>query len=541
MLFSKRQSHLGKLLTTVILAAGLTGLSACESTPSSRSSSSSRTPTTATTSGNTGPAAPTTAPARATPASSTTSSDGMSRVAVSLPTGDPRTSALTLEKVMPAQVMVGQSFDYMINVLNVSDISLDNVIVSDSLPEGFNVADSSPRYASRDDGVATWNLGTIAPGQSKGIRLRGSASDTGMISSCASVTYDTSLCSTIVVVQPELQLVKRVPAEVTLCEEIPVTFTVTNTGTGNADNVVISDPLPRGWTNEAGQREITLNVGTLKAKESKSYTVKVKTSSTGEFENTATATASNNLSATSGTTTTIVRQPVLQILKRGPESVYAGRDVTFQIAVRNAGDATAKNVVIEDTLPTNSSFVSASDNGRNTAGKVTWTLPELRPGDTKAYTVTVAADGISTIRNSVSAKADCADEVSANAQTLVEGIPGLLLECVDLADPIELGQNITYVITATNQGTAPGTNIKITCQLPASMTYVSSTGTTRGSVRDGMITFAPLASLAPGQQATWRIETTAKTAEVAQISVIMEATELRGKTMSETETTILYE
>ncbi len=543
------------LLSAAVLAAGVGILPACETDNSGRRASTHSTydvPRHNTqASSNTRTAQPRTetrqAPAaettrRSAPRATNVSTSGnMSRSSIALPTGDPRTSALTLEKMMPREVVAGQPFDYIINVTNVSDVALNNVIVSDTLPSGMRIASSEPDFMSRAGDASQWNLGTIPPGESRAIRLRASAAGAGTLSSCATVTYDSSLCSTIEVVQPELQLVKRVPSEALLCEMIPVTFTVTNSGSGSARNVVINDPLPQGWATEAGQREIRINVGTLAAGQSESYTVNVKSSSTGSFENTATATAANDLSAESGTTTTVVSQPELQIIKRGPERRYAGRNITYQVAVRNVGDATARNVVIEDRLPSNARFVSASNNGRQSGGNVVWNLSELRPGASASFDVTVASSALGTVRNTVVARAECAAEVSANAQTRVEGIPGLLLECVDVEDPIEVGNNITYVITVTNQGSAPGTGIKITADLPDSTTYVSSEGATRGNVRGDTITFATLPSLAPGQRATWRIIATAREAEVAQISVVMEANELQGKTMSETEATNLYE
>ncbi len=41
------------------------------------------------------------------------------------------------------------------------------------------------------------------------------------------------------------------------------------------------------------------------------------------------------------------------------------------------------------------------------------------------------------------------------------GIAAVMLEVIDIEDPIPVGDTATYLITATNQGSAPQTNMKV--------------------------------------------------------------------------------
>ena len=63
-----------------------------------------------------------------------------------LPTGDPATSVITIEKFSPAVVNVNNSYDYTVRVRNISSgMDLADVVVTDKLPaSGYAYESSSP-------------------------------------------------------------------------------------------------------------------------------------------------------------------------------------------------------------------------------------------------------------------------------------------------------------------------------------------------------------------------------------------------------------
>jgi len=239
-------------------------------------------------------------------------------------------------------------------------------------------------------------------------------------------------------------------------------------------------------------------------------------------------------------TTTVVRQPVLVITKTGPEKRYLGRSVTYEITITNKGDAAAEKLVVEDQLPTGVKSVIASNGGRPMGGKVVWNLGTLAPERSKKVSLTLSPMKAGSITNTAMATATCAQGVRASATTSVEGISAVLLEVIDVEDPIEIGSNETYVITATNQGSAPDTNIKIVCTLEDNMQYVSSSGATRGSSVGNTVTFSPLGSLAPKAKATWRVVVKAVKAGDVRFTVVMNTDQLT-RPVQETEATHLYD
>jgi uncharacterized repeat protein (TIGR01451 family) len=131
----------------------------------------------------------------------------------------------------------------------------------------------------------------------------------------------------------------------------------------------------------------------------------------------------------------------LAIVKRAsPRSVFVGERVTWTVTVTNKGPDTATNVVIEDKLPDDVSFVDGSlDVPSNvTCIGARCTIPSLAPAAsvTGSFITTATADGTKT--NTVTVDADQTDanpaDNAASAQVLVtsgdEPIVAPVLECV---------------------------------------------------------------------------------------------------------------
>ena len=123
---------------------------------------------------------------------------------------------------------------------------------------------------------------------------------------------------------------------------------------------------------------------------------------------------------------------------------------------------------------------------------------------------------------------------------MVRGISAILLECVDVEDPIEVGSMETYLITVTNQGSADGTNIVISCSLPATQAFVSAEGPTQHRVVGNTITFSALPTLAPKAKQIYKVVVKGVGTGDTRFHVTLTSDQIDSP-VDETESTHIYE
>ena len=457
-----------------------------------------------------------------------------------LPTGDPATSVISLEKMVQDPVVVGQEFDYQIRVGNISNcLTLDDVIVTDGTLNGPWQFISADPPGNQADGKMTWNLGKLAQGETRTINVRGKATGDGNMFGCASVVWTPIVCIDTNAVTAALALEKSTPAKVSICDDIPITLVVRNTGSGTATGVRVTDELPSGWTAADGSATLSWDIGSLGGGESRELTAMARSSRTGSFTNNASASADGNLSATASSSTS-VHKPVFQITKTGREEQVMAKQVHYTLALKNTGDWPAANTSIEDTVTGADAITAASDGGAVSGNRVVWNLGTMEPGAERTVTVTVRRDSEGRTSNVATARGECADDVTANAATTYKGIPAVLLEVIDTVDPVEIGGQTVYVITVTNQGSAADNDIEIVCEAENTAKLISAGGATTGNISGQKVTFTPLPSLGAGEVAEWRVTVEASTEGDTRFTVILNTRET-DREIRETEATRMYE
>lgn len=459
------------------------------------------------------------------------------RVERAYPTGDRNTSVILLERLDPSEVRLGDEMSYRIRLTNISRGPVDEIVLAEQPPSGMRVNSMSPNPARQEGGRSVWEFKRLEPGRSETVQVFGKADATGKLSGCATVTFNTNICSNIPVVEPKLALTKSLPPSAVLCDEIPMRITVTNTGSGAARAVRLSDSLPRGLITTDNREAFAVDLGDLQAGQSREVLVRLKATQTGEFNNTARATEEGGLSA-EGSATVVVRKPELSLTKTCPDVRFLGRPADFELTLRNTGDAPATDVVLTDNVPAGLNFVTADNGGQFSGGVVTWRLGTIEPGASRSVRLSVNCRERGVFENTAAARAYCAD-ARASCRMEVKGIAAILLEVIDVHDPIEIGADETYEIEVLNQGSTEGTNIRVVAELPPEMRFVSASGPTRERVSGRTIEFDPIPSLAPKAKAVYRVIARGEQAGDVRFKVSITSDQITSP-VQETESTHVY-
>jgi len=415
-----------------------------------------------------------------------------------------------MSKTMPAEVALGETFAAELHLT--AQACAANVIVRDMVPGGTSYVRSEPAAAVDGDRL-TWVVGDLDSGEARTIKVWLKAGKEGTIVNCASVSGDPRTCVATRVVNPAIQLTKTEPKDVVICDPIPVTLTVKNTGSSKLTNVKVTDTLPAGLSSD-GKNSLVFDAGTLAPGESKEFKFNATAARTGNYNNAAEVTSDQGVSA-KATASTAVHQAVLAIACKARDQQYMGRPFEVCYTVSNNGDAPAPGTQLVVAVPSGTTFVSATGGGKASGGNIVWDLGALAPGAKQDLCATFTSSTAGKYAFNGSVKGTCATQVSSTCETKIVGISALLLEKADNPDPIQINENTTYTVKVTNQGTADDTNIKMVVEFPEEITPVSASN--GGTVSGKTVTFPAYPRLAPKQAFEYTI--TAKGVKVGDARV----------------------
>jgi uncharacterized repeat protein (TIGR01451 family) len=446
---------------------------------------------------------------------------------------------LQVDKVGPTTLNLGKPLRYEIVARNTGSIPVLSVQIEEQIPAAARFMSAEPRPMVRG-GLLIWNLGNLDPGVERRIKIELQPVSEGELDSRATVTFSATSSLHTRITRPQLTLAKTGPQTVQVGQPAVFQIVLTNVGTGQATGIILRDHLPEGLRHTNGP-EVENDIGTLGPGESRTIVLETTAAKAGRFVNQAVVSGDEGLQALAQVAV-VVTEPILTLTKAGPKRLFLGRVADFHLEVANPGSAPATNVQVTDTLPPEFEFVEASEGGKFDAAtrNVTWNLGALPAGQKQMFSVKGLAKGAGDPVNQSVARADSGLEAKASIAVHVEGVPALLLEVVDLEDPIEVGAETTYEIRVVNQGTSPTTNLQIVAMVPDGMTTRDATGPTPHRPQGQQVIFDKLPSLAPKADALYRVKVVGDKPGDMRFKVQMTSDQLRSPVYEE-ESTRVYQ
>ncbi len=463
-------------------------------------------------------------------------------------------------------INAGDTATFSIKVENIGTGTAKNVSLSDNLPGTTQVhwteseADCSISGADGSQ-VLTCSAGDLAAGASKTYTVSADLSGQSFcakLDNTATATADNEPASDTanntdsgdITVQCASIDIEKVADDgsVSAGDKIGFTITVTSGGPGVARDVTVTDTLPTdagtSWTIDGGadQAQCAIAAGVLscsfgdmaKGAEKVVHISSPTTKATvvdSPVTNTAHVSTSNDGSDDSTDHVDVLAASIDIEKVHDAASVSAGEAIGFTITVTSGGPGTAKDVTVNDPLPTDAGTSWAIDGGTAqadcaiAAGTLTCDLGDLASGQVRTVhissptTKATVADSPVTNTASVTTSNDGSDEDTDDVVVL-----GASIDIEKVADDasVTAGDPIGFLITVTSGGPGVAKDVAVTDTLPTdagtSWTIDGGTAAADCGIAAGVLS-CDLGDLAQGETRTVHISSPTTKATVADSPV----------------------
>jgi large repetitive protein len=437
------------------------------------------------------------------------------------------TADLSIFKSGPASAVAGNNITYTITLTNNGPSPAVNAAWTDTLPAGTTFVSelqtTGPTFTCTTGATISCSIATLASGASASFSVTaaigGSVPNGTVLSNTAtsstssvdpSSNNNSSTVMTTVSASADVSIVKSGPATAVNGTDVTYTVTVANAGPSTAANVTMIEGNPQNttfvsetqnsgptFTCSTVNGNTTCTIASLASGATAVFTIVIHlpsgagTTSMGNTAGVSSTTPDPNSTNNQSTVTTIVSsQANLGVTKTAPAGANAGSNITYTIAVNNAGPSDAANVTLSDTLPAGTTFVSESQTTGplftcTTGATVTCTIASFAAGANATFNITVTLSGSiatgTTVTNTASVASTTPDPTPGNNSSSASTVVGVNADLsVTKNGPAATPSNttITYTVTAANAGPSNAAAVTLTETVPAGMTFVSANQTT---------------------------------------------------------------
>ena len=409
----------------------------------------------------------------------------------------------------------GSSVTYTFTVGNAGPAPVTGAIVQDVLPVGTTfrsgsegvIYDTETRSFRYVTGTILKNASTVfTVTLDLDPSLTGSLSNTATVSPPSTITDPNPSNNTdddVDLLTPQVDVgVTKDDHSLTAIPGSTTTYTivVSNTGPSTATNIQVTDSLPAiatglswsGSDNSSGTGSLSTVILSLLpgASVTYSYVVAIDPAATGSLDNLVTVTTdhdSNSDNNQDNDLDQLTAEVDLSILKsNGADTVVPGTVTTYTITVANAGPSTVTGATVTDTLPTGTTFVSAThgatyDTLSNTISYVTGTLAT---SGSESFSITLRLDPSLTgeLTNTAAVApptgvtdTDLTNNSDDDRDTLMPDVD-VAVSKTDNRDFAIPGSSTTYEIVVSNLGPSTAYAVQVTDAVPEGATGATWSG-----------------------------------------------------------------
>ncbi len=393
------------------------------------------------------------------------------------------------------EVEDNEIFYYKILLENNSPIPTDNLVVTDRIPDEFEILDAYT--GSRSGQNITWNIGSMDVGETielfVQVRVKEDFNRTNFaVTNTAIVTIndeEKSDDATVEILKPDLTITKEASVNVIKPgEEFSYTITVTNKGEGTAKNVVVTDNISNYFTivnssvsNSGSGNNARFVIGDLDYNDSVFITITVRVNDNAPLDaidNIAIASADNN-DPVEDNDTVIINDANLTITKTATKNeLRPGEEFTYNIVITNEGDASSNPLTVRDTIDSRLEIISAP--GADVNGQqVSWTLSSLGASRSQKYTVTVRVkDSVVAGTNipNVAILEEEGEEDKQDDEDIIIVDSKVIINKTASKNEVKPAEEFEYYIDITNNGDAASRDLTITDVIDSRLEIVRASG-----------------------------------------------------------------
>jgi uncharacterized repeat protein (TIGR01451 family) len=430
--------------------------------------------------------------------------------------GDPsvlasnQAAVITTDIRGPKQITVGREAVYRVRLQNQSSAKAERIVATIRVPASAEVvaatATEGTVQPTRNPSQPTqleWQLSSLDARGSQVLDIRLIPRESKPLELGVNWTTAPAGSRAIVEVQePMIKIEIGGPAEVLFDKPQVFRLTISNPGTGPAENVRI-DLVPPGGTPETATSH---TFGDLAPGDSKSVEIELTAREAGKLMMKAIASAEGGLKSDAAKEI-FCRKPELQVDWRGPATKYAGTPATYFFRVRNPGTGPAEDVLVQVTLPEGADFTTASEGQEYDAKtrQVSWHAGTLNPGDDNYMELKCVVNAPGANQFKIAAATAAGDLTDSKvAETTVEALADLKLTVSDPSGPVAVGTPAMYEIHVENRGANSAKNVNVVALFSEGIEPDQAEGGTY-TVADGRVSFKTIDEIAAGRDVTLRV------------------------------------